>query len=122
MLIGAGTIALALLVISPSTALAALPVLILAVCPLSMLLMMRAMRSEGMQCHTESAEQNVDERAAEIASLREEINILKVRQFEKSLPTWGIESSGSPDAAAPHELLTESDVGAVRTRQHMTNE
>lgn len=77
-LIGAGVVALALLVISPGTALAALPVLIIAVCPLSMLLMMRTMQS-GTESHTADTQHDT-ERAAEIASLREEINVLKARR------------------------------------------
>lgn len=74
-LIGAGVAALALLAVSPATAVAALPVLILAVCPLSMLLMMR-----GMRCGITGEADRDAERAAEIASLHEEINVLKARQ------------------------------------------
>lgn len=98
-LIGAGVITLALLVISPTTALAALPVLIVAVCPLSMLLMMRTMRN-GTQCDTTDSQQDA-ERAAEIASLHEEINLLKARQRALNDDATRAQDAGPGPPTAP---------------------
>ncbi|MGH3738755.1 MAG: DUF2933 domain-containing protein [Micromonosporaceae bacterium] len=79
-LIGLGAIAVGVLVLYPQWALAALPVLVVLACPLSMLLMMRTM-NRGGQCETEAQPGIASaDRDAEIASLHEEINILKAQQ------------------------------------------
>lgn len=53
-LIGLGTVAVAVLVFAPSLFGAALPLLALAACPLSMIFMMRAMSGSGQACSTRS--------------------------------------------------------------------
>ena len=77
--IGLAVIALAIFAFSPRLLGTAAPVLLLAVCPLSMLLMMRGMRRQGggtSACATTPAARS---QAAdpEVAELEEEVNRLK---------------------------------------------
>ena len=60
--------------VAPGAAAAAVPLLVLAVCPLSMLLMMRAMGSMG-RCNTRDDAGNAD--ADEVARLRAEVAALR---------------------------------------------
>lgn len=77
-LIGLGLATVALLALYPQWAAVALPVLVVAACPLSMLLMMRMMNGNG-QPATGTRSQATYDTQAELAQLREEINILKAR-------------------------------------------
>ena len=65
---------LGLWAIAPGLAAAALPLLVLAACPLSMLLMMRAMDSTANGCSRpeSSAGQEIEALRAEVAALRAE--------------------------------------------------
>lgn len=73
--VGVGVYALA-----PNLVAAATPLLVLALCPLSMLLMMRAMGSgSGRSCETPS---NSTDTAGELAQLRAEVAALNRRQAE----------------------------------------
>jgi len=56
-LIGLGVVAVVILLISPKTFFAALPLLILAICPISMVVMMLMMnKSHGQQRHVSTNE------------------------------------------------------------------
>ncbi|MGH3680735.1 MAG: DUF2933 domain-containing protein [Natronosporangium sp.] len=81
-LIGLGVAGLGVLLLYPEWAAVVLPLLIVAACPLSMLLMMRMMNRGGRGdtgAPEQSAAGGYDARA-ELAQLREEMNILKARQ------------------------------------------
>lgn len=71
-LTGLTTAGLLLFVLAPGVAAAALPLLVLAACPLSMLLMMRAMGSTA-SCDREGAAPVSDE----VAELRAEVAVLR---------------------------------------------
>lgn len=83
-LIGLGVVALAVLAVSPRLFGAALPLLILAACPLSMVLMMRRMdhsregggagASASGSCGTRAGHSDQD---AEVRELQEEVNRLR---------------------------------------------
>ncbi len=82
-------IGLGLYALAPGAAVAALPLLVLAACPLSMLLMMRAMGSMG-SCRTkDDREPNSDE----VAQLRDEVAALRAERQSRSEATSG-ESRG----------------------------
>lgn len=66
--------------LAPGAALAAVPLLVLAACPLSMLLMMRAMGSMG-SCKTKD---DVQTNADEVAQLRAEVAALRAERQSRS--------------------------------------
>ncbi len=66
--------------LAPGTAVAAAPLLVLAACPLSMLLMMRAMRSMGSCKTKDDADANPDE----VAQLRAEVAALRAERQSRS--------------------------------------
>ncbi len=73
-------IGIGLYALAPGAAVAAFPLLILAACPLSMLLMMRAMGSMG-SCKTKDDRQaNADE----VAQLRAEVAALRAERQSRS--------------------------------------
>lgn len=74
-LVGLGVVAALVFVVAPGRAVAALPVLIGLVCPLSMLLMMRGMN--GGRIPAEVAESVESGREQELARLRQEIDDLQ---------------------------------------------
>jgi hypothetical protein len=87
-LVGLGVVALGVLAFAPSAFGAALPVLVLLACPLSMVFMMRAMRGTstsggGDQCATQApakqpAEAHADGQAdADLTRLRAEVDQLR---------------------------------------------
>lgn len=74
-LIGLGAVALGVLLFAPQMLGSVAPLLFLAACPLSMIFMMRAMRSGGQgasSCGPKSQDKN-----AELRELQEEVNRLK---------------------------------------------
>lgn len=98
-LIGLGAVAVVLLAISPRTLGSAAPLLMLAVCPLSMVLMMRGMNGRGAHNGTDDAPANeavhsptaisaVDASSPKMRELEEEVNRLKaelhIRDQERS--------------------------------------
>ena len=84
-LIGLGVVALAVLAFAPSLLGAVAPLLILAVCPLSMVFMMRAMNRGGTSCGTDQQGAGDAARTAtqsvggevKLGELEEEVNRLK---------------------------------------------
>lgn len=79
-LIGLGATGVAVLVLYPQWAAVVLPLLLVAACPLSMLLMMRMMNRGEQPASTGSGAQASPDAEAELAQLREEINILKAQR------------------------------------------
>lgn len=71
---GLAAAALGLYLVAPGTAGPLLPLLVFAICPLSMLVMMRAMSSGSGSCDTASGDAQVAELRAEVAALRAERN------------------------------------------------
>ncbi len=69
-------------VLAPGVAAAAIPLLVLAVCPLSMLLMMRAMGSMG-RCSSRDDDGADDANADAVARLRAEVAALRAERQER---------------------------------------
>jgi uncharacterized protein YdbL (DUF1318 family) len=90
-LIGLGVVVAGVLLVRPSWFAIALPVLVLAMCPLSMLLMMRGMERRDTPAQTDTTAGRTGEqhkamlgrayRDAEVGRLREEINILRAELY-----------------------------------------
>ena len=83
-LIGVAVVAGGVLLVAPASLGAVLPLLVLAICPLSMVLMMWGM-NRGKSCETKpstTASQTVDT-DAELAQLRSEIEHLKAEQAKR---------------------------------------
>jgi uncharacterized membrane protein len=81
-LIGAGGVALGVLLLAPRMFGAVLPLLMVAICPLSMLIMMRAMSGSGNRCQSggtasQPAARDTD---VEVARLQAEIDRLRAEQ------------------------------------------
>lgn len=91
-LTGAGVVALGVLLLAPRMFGAVLPLLMVAICPLSMLLMMRAMSRSGNRCQTGGAtgQPAARDTDAEIARLQAEIDRLRAeptgRPAEQTVP------------------------------------
>jgi hypothetical protein len=89
-LIGLAAIALVVLVLKPSWLLTALPLLLLAACPLSMMFMMRRRPGDAGSCNTgETAGAPPKEQAElnrEIRALQSELRALKADQAPRSTP------------------------------------
>ena len=82
---GLAVAAVAIYLLAPNLFGAALPLLIFAACPLSMLLMMRMMSGSGKaSCSTTASETGGD---AELAQLRAEVERLRVEQQAAPRPT-----------------------------------
>ncbi len=73
-------IGIGLYALAPGTAAAAVPLLVLAACPLSMLLMMRAMSSMG-SCKTK---EDAEAKPYEVAQLRAEVAALRAEHQSRS--------------------------------------
>jgi hypothetical protein len=76
-LIGLGAVAFGVLVVAPQLLSRMLPLLFVAACPLSMVLMMRGMSGNSGQCTNEGASRPGVSHEAEIARLRAEIERLR---------------------------------------------
>lgn len=72
---------------APSAIGAALPLLFLAVCPLSMIFMMRAMSSGGGSCSTGDKEQPQAAAMDEVAALRAEVQHLRTERARREAAT-----------------------------------
>jgi len=81
-LVGAGVIALGVLVFAPRMFGAVSPLLALAICPLGMVLMMRAMAGSGNRCRTDAPTEPTTTRdpETEIVRLQAEIDRLRAEQ------------------------------------------
>ncbi|MEU0108404.1 DUF2933 domain-containing protein [Streptomyces sp. NPDC006251] len=113
-LIGLGAVAAAVLLLKPAWFVAALPVLILAACPLSMIFMMRGMNGQkgqdgkagkGAACGTSgkantSGASTTAELDKQIADLQEEVRILKATEAQRNAATG---------ASAPTVDFTKDD-------------
>ncbi len=65
---------------------AALPLLLVAACPLSMLVMMRGMSgSKTRSCSTEGSPEEVGSTGREVAELRAEVEHLRAQQHQRKL-------------------------------------
>lgn len=91
--IGLAAIALVVLVLKPSWLLAALPLLVLAACPLSMMFMMRTMSSQSgnaSSCGTSHASgapaKAEHDLGREIRSLQAQLRALKTGQAHRTTP------------------------------------
>lgn len=78
-LIGLAAVGLGVLVFAPNLLGAALPLLLFAACPLSMVLMMRAMSGSGGQCQTGKATGGA-EHDVDVRRLKEEIDRLRAER------------------------------------------
>ena len=109
---GLGVAAAALLLLKPSLFGAALPLLLLLACPLSMVLMMRGMSGDRGQCKTgdQSTAKETDEarpgaavsastedHSAEIVRLRAELDQLQAAQAAQAA------QAGRPQASGPRD-------------------
>lgn len=79
-LTGLAAVALGILVVAPQLFSRALPLLVVAACPLSMLFMMRGMSGTGGQCANGRGGQPSADHEAEITRLRTEIERLRREQ------------------------------------------
>ncbi len=82
-IVALGAVGIGLYALAPGVAVAALPLLVVAACPLSMLLMMRAMGSMGA-CKRE--DDTTSANADELAQLRAEVAALRA---ERQSPSEG---------------------------------
>ena len=82
-LIAIGALALVVVTLKPGWMAAALPLLILAVCPLSMFFMMRGMSSRSGKVPGDPAQADADLNR-EISSLQEELRALKADQAHRA--------------------------------------
>ncbi|UQA91142.1 DUF2933 domain-containing protein [Streptomyces halobius] len=88
-LIGLGIVAVGLFLLKPAWMVAALPLLILAICPLSMIFMMRGQRNgQGSSCSTgtetpKTSASAVDVTDVQIKALQAELRSLKAAQAER---------------------------------------
>ncbi|EGX61031.1 MULTISPECIES: DUF2933 domain-containing protein [Streptomyces] len=113
-LIGAGVVAGGLFLVKPAWAVAALPLLILALCPLSMIFMMRGMGSQsgkggkGAACGTSGATAKSTTATTatgtdldkQIADLQEEVRILRAANTQQQASAPRVDFS-KPDEPGP---------------------
>ena len=94
---GLAVIALGIFVFTPNSFAAALPVLIVAACPLSMLLVMRIMSGsrEGNSCSTGGSSRSD---ADEISELRAQVQRLRTEQSRRAGETPANEIDSQPQA------------------------
>lgn len=87
-LAGLGVAALGVWLFAPSLLGRVLPLLVVAICPLSMLLMMRAMSGGTQQCQTgaKTAERDAGDSEAEIVRLQAEIDRLRAEHAAQPPP------------------------------------
>ena len=94
-----GGVALAVLVLAPGLFWGALPLLIVAACPISMFFMMRGMR--GAQCATEPVAATVParimlEQEAPLADLKERLVVVQARRDEIAADIARLEMASLP--------------------------
>ncbi len=101
-LAGLAAVGVAVLLLAPATALALLPLLVLAICPLSMGAMMFAMRQHGTETsasrHEAASPASPEVKRARLAALREE-----EQRLELELATCTVDGSekSAPAATSP---------------------
>ena len=93
-LIAIGALALVVVLLKPGWAAAALPLLILAVCPLSMFFMMRGMSRHRGTAAGDPRQPGVDVNR-EISALQQELAALKADQAHRSAPDAGAATTRS---------------------------
>ena len=105
-LAGLGAVAVALFVVAPGYALAAAPLLILAICPLSMIGMMFAMKGGmgAMRDHKDEARsKSADAVRARLAAIRQEESELELRLSQSAAlaepPTTPVRTGIAPEAS-----------------------
>lgn len=100
---GLGAVALGVLALAPGQFWGVLPLLIVAACPISMLLMMRGM--QGGQCATQPATEGATVtqaapasvgREAQLAELRERLTAVQARRDELAAEVARLETAGTP--------------------------
>lgn len=99
-LFGLGAVALAVLVFAPSAFGRALPVLLVAACPLSMLLMMGAM-SGGRSKETEDGPSDRPDEPVSVESLRHELSALRSREATVEAELDALGEGASQVSTAP---------------------
>ncbi|WP_035699109.1 DUF2933 domain-containing protein [Glycomyces tenuis] len=106
-IIGLGAVAVGVLALKPAWFLTALPLLILAVCPLSMIFMMRSHAKMNDQCSTGTADSTeIDQR---VKTLQAELRQLKAEQAaltEQEAATAAKRPDAAADGAANHTPST----------------
>lgn len=103
-LVGLGAVAVGVLVFAPGAALALLPLLLLAACPLSMAWMMFRMQGHGSQAdsyHSTASEQSADEKRARLAAIREEEQRLELELAASAAESAQTGTALSSSSAAP---------------------
>jgi len=100
---GLGVLGVALVVVAPEVGVAALPLLLVAVCPLSMIFMMKSM-GPGQPSLPATAEDRRPDRAA---ALRGELADLRQRQEQLAAELADAERAQVPSAALASEALAE---------------
>ncbi len=102
-LAGLAAVGVAIVVLAPAAALAALPLLLLAVCPLSMGFMMYRMRGHGgsasESCHSIENTGSVEAKRARLASLREEELRLELELSSAASPSDELPAPSAAPAA-----------------------
>lgn len=96
---GLAVAGLAIFALAPNLFGAALPLLVVAICPLSMLLMMRGMSGSGSSCSTGGGRRGAASAADEIAELRAEVQRLRT-EHARAVGGESAPSSGVPAADA----------------------
>lgn len=94
-----GAVAIAVLVFAPGAALAVLPLLLLAACPLSMAWMMFQMRGHGSQadsCHSPGPDESPEAKRARLAAIRQE-----EQRLEFELAATAADGAGTTPALHP---------------------
>lgn len=81
---GLAVVALAVFVFAPGALTGALPLLVVAACPLSMLVMMRAMSGPGASCATAARTSSTAAADDEVAELRAELARLRATRARRS--------------------------------------
>ena len=85
---GLGVVGLGVLVLAPGTAGAALPLLLIAACPLSMIFMMRSMSAKDTTAGSTRGDTDPDSTTMdEVATLRAEVQHLRAEQAARETPS-----------------------------------
>ncbi|MGH3682063.1 MAG: DUF2933 domain-containing protein [Natronosporangium sp.] len=114
-LLGLGTVAVAVLVLEPGWFVAALPLLVLALCPLSMVFMMRGMKGDqgkgqaGSSCGTGSKTQRTGPSSSAEPELNEQVSALQAEL--RSLKAAQAQRGGVTAAEAEEAVRFTKDTG-----------